>query len=112
MYLAGYRVECILKARLMRKFGCANLRELEDALQKKGRLAQQASIFTHNLGMLLGLTGRREAMRQNEQAWRHFNVVNTWLPAWRYSPVEAAPEEATSFLAAVDGVAKWIENNV
>jgi HEPN domain-containing protein len=35
MYLAGYAVECLLKARLMRMFGCRHLDDLEDELHRR-----------------------------------------------------------------------------
>jgi hypothetical protein len=38
MYLAGYAVECLLKATLMRRFGCRQLAELEEELRRRGTL--------------------------------------------------------------------------
>lgn len=96
----------------MRTYGCANLRELEQELQQRGLLAQQASTFTHNLEMLLRLTGRQDVMRRNAEVWRQFVIVNTWIPAWRYCPDQSSSNDAADFVAAVDGVAKWIEYNI
>lgn len=50
MYMAGYSLECLLKTKLMRRFDCRHLRELEYELQAKGILAATATIFTHQLG--------------------------------------------------------------
>jgi len=53
MYMAGYSIECLLKAKLMRMYACDNLRDLEVALQHRGLLAEHATIFTHQLEILL-----------------------------------------------------------
>ena len=66
MYLAGYAVECLLKTRLMQRFNCRNLRELEEELQDRGLLAVHATIFTHHLEMLLRLSQGLDRLRQNE----------------------------------------------
>ena len=44
MYMAGYAVD-VLKTKLMRKFDCRHLRELEEELQRRGssRHARQSS---------------------------------------------------------------------
>lgn len=56
MYMAGYALECLLKTKLMQMYNCRNLRELEDELQRRGVLAMQATVFTHQLELLLRLT--------------------------------------------------------
>jgi HEPN domain-containing protein len=112
MYMAGYSVECLLKMKLMRIYNCRNLRELEEELQGKGLLAAQATVFTHQLELLLRLTNAIDRLRQNEEHWRLFNMVNRWFPAWRYTADLSNPEDATDFLAAVEQVSHWIENNV
>ena len=38
MYIAGYAVECLLKTKLMQIYGCQNLRELEEVLQRRSVL--------------------------------------------------------------------------
>jgi hypothetical protein len=81
MYMAGYSVECLLKTKLMRMFNCRHLRELEDELQGKRVLAAQATVFTHQLELLLRLTNSIDRLRQNEEHWRLFNMVNRWVPA-------------------------------
>lgn len=58
MYMVGYAVECLLKTTLMRRYDCRILRELEDVLQRHGVLADSATVFTHQLAVLLRLTQR------------------------------------------------------
>jgi hypothetical protein len=65
MYLAGYAIECLLKTKLMRKFDCRHLRELEDELQSRGAISAQATVFTHQLEVLLKLTQRMDQLRQD-----------------------------------------------
>ena len=112
MYMAGYSVECLLKSKLMRMFDCRHLRELEEELQRRGILAAQATVFTHQLEVLLRLTTPIDRLRQNEENWRSFNIVNRWLPAWRYSADLSNQEDADDFIEAVKKVSHWIEHNV
>lgn len=112
MYLAGYAIECLLKTKLMRLFDCRQLRELEEELQRRGVLGGQATIFTHQLETLLRLTGGLDRLRQNEPLWRSFNMVNRWVPAWRYSADLSNSEDAKDFLEAVEKLVHWIEHNI
>jgi len=112
MYMAGYSVECLLKTKLMRRFNCRHLRELEAELQAKGILAEQATVFTHQLERLLRLAEGIDRLRENEEHWRLFNIVNRWLPAWRYTADLSSADDAKDFLDAVEQVSRWIENNV
>jgi len=112
MYIAGYAVECLLKMKLMRVHNCRHLRELEEELQRRGLLAAQTTIFTHQLELLLRLTSAIDRLRQNEEYWRLFNLVNRWVPAWRYTADLSNSDDAKDFVAAVEKLSQWIENNV
>jgi len=112
MYMAGYAIECLLKMKLMQMFECRHLRELEEALQRRGLLAAEGTVFTHELEVLLRLTQGADRLRQDPTAWRLFNMVNRWVPAWRYTANPSNRDDAADFLAAVDAIRQWIENNV
>jgi HEPN domain-containing protein len=112
MYLAGYAIECLLKTKLMRMFDCRHLRELEDDLQRRALIPAGVTIFTPQLELLLRLAGGLDRLRQNEAFWRLFNIVNRWVPAWRYSADLSNCDDAEDFLEAVEKVSRWIENNV
>lgn len=56
MYMAGYSVECLLKSKLMRMYGCRHLSELEDELMGRSMLSVGESINTHKLEVLLRLS--------------------------------------------------------
>ncbi len=111
MYLAGYAVECQLKAKLMQIYNAKNLFELETELQRRGTLTATATIFTHHLELLLELTQGLDRLRQNSTLWPQFTMVNRWVPAWRYTSDLSNRRNAESFLEAVDNVMGWIEHN-
>jgi HEPN domain-containing protein len=112
MYMAGYAVECLLKTKLMRKFDCRHLRELESELQTRGILDAQATVFTHQLERLLRLTNARDRLQNSQENWRLFNIVNRWVPAWRYNTDMSNREDAQDFLEAVEKISHWIDVNV
>jgi HEPN domain-containing protein len=112
MYLAGYAVECRLKAKLMKQYGCDNLYDLGAELERRGKLAVAGDVYTHALESLVLLTGRLPALRANRGLWRQFAVVNRWLPAWRYTADPGSRDAAADFVEAADDLVRWIEHNV
>lgn len=104
MYLAGYSVECLLKTKLMRVYDCRHLRELEDELQSRGLLSTKGTIFTHQLEILLRLTTALDRLRQSEEHWRLFNMVNRRMPAWRYTADQSNQDDAGDFMEAVEKI--------
>ena len=112
MYMAGYAVECLLKTKLMQRYSCRTLRELEDELQRRGALAEHATVFTHHLELLLRLTQRLDQLRQHRMLWPQFVLVNRWIPAWRYTADTANRQDAADFLEAVAQIMQWLEHNV
>jgi hypothetical protein len=112
MYLAGYAVECLLKSKLMRMFGCKTLPELESELDRRKMLPRNWSVFTHQLFALLRLTQAHGRLRQSEKHWMMFTVINHWKPAWRYSPRVGRAADAEGFLNAVEGLLRWIDANI
>jgi HEPN domain-containing protein len=110
MYLAGYAVECRIKYKLMRRWNCFNLLELERRFAERG-IAEAP--FTHNLEILLRAANATDRLKQNERVWQKFtHVVNFWEPAWRYSSNPASERAAREFLEAVEMTVRWIENNL
>ena len=112
MYLAGYSVECLLKTKLMQMFDCRHLRELEEELLRRKVLAAEATVFTHQLEVVLRLTNAMDRLRQNDEIWRSFNLVNRWVPAWRYNANMSNEDDANEFMDAVQSVSHWIEHNI
>lgn len=112
MYLGGYAVECLLKARLMRMFGCRHLDALEARLKNRGLLSVRSTVFTHSLLLLLRLTGAEQRLQNDATNWGDFQIVNNWIPAWRYSVDQSNQRRAEVFLEAVERVCHWLEVNV
>lgn len=112
MYLAGYSIECLLKAKLMQMYNCRHLRELEEVLQRRGVLAAEATVFTHHLEVLLRLAKGQKRLRQNRTLWPLFSIVNLWMPAWRYSSNLSNSKSAKNFLEAVEKIIDWVEHNI
>jgi HEPN domain-containing protein len=112
MYMAGYSIECLLKAKLMEIYNCRHLYQLEDELQRRGMLAANTTVFTHQLEMLLRLAQARDRLQQNRTLWRQFNTVNRWMPAWRYTANRSSRTEAQNFLEAIEKILDWINHNV
>ncbi len=96
----------------MQIYSCRNLRKLEDELQRRGVLAMQATVFTHQLELILRLTQSMDRLRQNRALWPQFNLVNRWLPAWRYTADLGNRHDAEDFLEAVEALSNWIKFNV
>lgn len=112
MYLAGYAVECLLKAKLMQRFRCVDLSDLERRLREKRLMGRADTIFSHQLFFLLRLTGAQDRLRMNREAWLAFTTVNQWVPAWRYFSRQRTPAEALDFCASVRVVLHWIDANI
>jgi HEPN domain-containing protein len=112
MYVAGYSIECLLKAKLMQRFGCRTLEKLEDELHARRLLRRGRSVFTHELELLLRLLDGLERARSDRRGAERFDLVNKWVPAWRYNPDPANRDTAATFLAAVRALRSWVMNNV
>ena len=98
MYIAGYSIECLLKAKLMQMYNCRNLHQLELELQSRGVLTINTTVFTHQLELLLRLAQGLHRLQQNRPLWLLFLIVNRWVPAWRYTADLSNREDAEDFL--------------
>jgi hypothetical protein len=79
MYLCGYAIELVLKARI-----CDTLGWIEFPSERKDFQGLQ-SFQTHDLGRLLHLSGREESILHDfSNEWK---TVSTWKSEWRYLPV-------------------------
>lgn len=112
MYIAGYAVECLLKTKLMRIYGCRTLGDLEDELQSRSILPEHGTVFTHRLRDLLKLAPGHNRLMQNREMWFLFNRTSRWTPHWRYTLKQANRQAATEFVADVERLMRWIDNNI
>lgn len=110
MYLAGYAIECRIKAKAMERRACRTLRDLAAKITLPSE-----RVFAHRLEPLLrDLLGRSIQERLNNPGslvrsdWVH---VNRWDPQWRYDKSNPARPEAEHFVGAVVRVFRWLEAN-
>ena len=94
-YVAGYAIECALKACIAAQF-----RENEIPDRKFVN-----DIYTHDLGKLLGLAGLEEelttARQRDTELDQRWSIVKNWDEKSRYSLWTA--EQAAAMIAAIDG---------
>jgi len=113
MYLAGYSVECKLKARLMEMYDLNTLEQLEKEIEC--RLGYPVNVFTHSIEVLFGLTGARDRLLRNPNeltALRAYQRCNRWKPAWRYNPDDGTADECNDFMEDVDEFSTFVANNI
>lgn len=115
VYMAGYAVECALKAALMEVAGVEHLRELEDWLRSRAGLDPDQVL--HNIEVLSehhpGV--KRMLANVNDPAARDLvrarNDCNRWRPSARYSSAVLDRESARRRLDAVDSYCNLIRNS-
>lgn len=108
MYLAGYYIECKLKARLMEMYNIWTLEELENRLSQ--RTGKSVRAFTHSIEVLMTHTGAMKRMDDNVR--RSFAKCNQWKTDWRYDPSEGTMDECEAFIQAVETLGHFIDRNI
>ena len=93
-YICGYAVELTLKARICDTLAWAGYPDT------KKEFENLLSFKTHNLDVLLSLSGREPAIKQNNFA--DWSIVCLWKPESRYSAVgQVSSADAQAFLESV-----------
>jgi len=105
-YLAGYAIECKLKALALEVFRCWTLEQLAAKWDVSDR-----DVYSHGLEAFARRLPLWQRFRRGP-AWKAFaGKVNAWRPSWRYDHRNWTVEEAQKFLRAVDDVYEWLEVN-
>lgn len=103
-YLAGYAVECALKACIAKQTRRHEFPPKHDYVRK---------LYTHNLNELLKLAGldqQLEAdMKANAALASNWNVVKVWDEAKRYVSSGLKGQDMYAALNGTDGVLTWIK---
>ena len=110
MYLAGYAVECKLKARLLDQHKVATLAELERVLQRK--IKRRIGLYVHHLnalGSLLVGWNRLSGFPAFQRCW---SVALSWSVGWRYAREHVLAPEARAFLSSIEECLRWIDRSV
>lgn len=92
-YICGYAVELALKARIGDTLNWSGYPET------KKEFENLQSFKTHNLDVLLALSGKEQQLKQSHFA--EWSIVCAWNPEARYHAVgQVSPADAQSFLAS------------
>lgn len=107
-YLAGYAVECALKACIAKQF---RARTIPDR-----KLVE--SVYQHQLDDLVGVAGLRDTLNDERAADQDFeanwNLVKDWKPDRRYR-TKATRQDAEDLYNAIsdpaNGVLQWLQRH-
>jgi hypothetical protein len=103
VYLAGYSVECMLKALILSTV--ASRRETEILETFRGGQA-------HSYDWLIRLYRQNGGTQVPRTIAVHFMKVNTWSTDLRYLPGKINASEANAFLSSVDEINRWIDGRL
>ena len=116
MYLAGYAVECLLKAYLIQQLNSQTLAAAMDAINLQRKQEKRDPIENiartaagHQIFYLLRLTDLQGRPGYDIRLWGH---VGQWRSAWRYETDFVQRQEATDFIDAVQSVVDWLSPKI
>jgi HEPN domain-containing protein len=103
VYLAGYGIECTLKALVLT---AARAKDRATTLQSfRGRKA-------HDYDWLRSIYVKRGGARFPSEINQHFTLVNDWSTELRYLPKQVGSAEAKSFLKAAEAIIQWAKKRM
>ena len=103
VYLAGYGVECILKALVLM---AVSTRERPDVLKSfRGSKA-------HEYEWLRTLYLTHGGARLPREINQHFTLVNDWSTDLRYTPRTVRADDADAFLGATVSIIRWADGRI
>jgi HEPN domain-containing protein len=103
VYLAGYGIECMLKALLLSTVSASKSAEL--VLDFRGQKAHSYDWLREQVVELTGRQCPREVMR-------HFRQVNLWSTNLRYETNQIKYADANTFLSSVIQIVHWIDERI
>jgi len=103
IYLAGYSVECMLKALILS--AVPQVQEVELLEMLRGARA-------HDYAWLLHLYAENGGARMPPSVVPHFARVNSWSTDMRYAPGTIAAHEAKAFLDAAIEIMTWADGRL
>src|SRR5438128_1270014 len=97
-YMAGYAVECMIKAVAMEVYHCWTLQELAANLK-----IDERDIYTHGLEILLRHLPSYNRFIRSDVGRLHFAArVVQWRVSWRYNPLNWETEKARLFIESCE----------
>ncbi|MCX6380397.1 MAG: hypothetical protein NT023_13130 [Armatimonadetes bacterium] len=116
MYLAGYAVECLLKAYLIDQEGGLSLIETQSKINIRRQSSGQelirqiaATSAGHDIAYLAGLTDISVRPGYDYKVWSR---LARWKSTWRYDYTTPKREEAEKFLQDVHTAVDWLQPNI
>jgi hypothetical protein len=108
MYLAGYAVECGLKALILKWTSKHEFTKVLADLTEVGRKGHE---FEYLKGLIKIRMGKRGATDREAFARlaEYFGLVATWTPALRYESGNRDPEVARDMIKAAQNIYEWCE---
>lgn len=108
MYLAGYGIENMLKAYIIRNNSCNTLSETIAKLEQQGMKTKDilGSSSGHNIRYLLNISGLDQFF--NSEQRQHMSICAKWSSSWRYDVRIPGNEEALEFVTSVRSLVEWI----
>jgi HEPN domain-containing protein len=103
VYLAGYSVECMLKALILSAVPPA---------QEAAFLTRFRGARAHDYEWLLELYAEQGGARLPASVVPHFARVNSWSTDMRYTPGTIAAHEAQAFVAAAIAIMTWADGRL
>jgi len=103
VYLAGYSVECMLKALILSAVPQAQEEEL---------LGMLHGARAHDYEWLLHLYAEKGGARMPSAVVPHFARVNSWSTDMRYTPGTLTAHEAKAFLDAAIEIMIWADRRL
>lgn len=102
IYLAGYAVECILKALILSQTPATRRRQVLASF--RGAIAHNITWLRERLDAALG--------RLPVEVARQLSFVSGWSTDLRYEPGAGNPEDAREFLQAAQHVLNWADGRM
>ena len=103
IYLAGYGVECLLKALVL---------SVVPAAQRQETVATFRGARAHNFDWLKARYLENGGSRFRSEISKAFALVNTWDTEWRYRSGTAPPRDAEAFLQAAEQIILWADGRL
>lgn len=111
-YLAGYAVECALKAAIIHRTEARQGRWTKRWSQvlalRQGRKPDLSGANSHDLDALLAVSQLEGELRAYQAMWESWSTCRKWKPAWRYRSQPVAREHATGMVQACEDAYKWL----
>ena len=112
VYLAGYVVECILKAYIIsRTPGTQRLSEACSIMKRKGiTVPDLSSAKWHSIVLLLGVTDLEAVVPKAIRL--SLGICSKWKPTWRYCPEPPERAEAEAFVGAAETILSYVRPRI